>query len=1072
MSTKTMRTSVRKILHLIGIALLVGFPSTEADDTDIYLNPSVPTGSEPLVMFSIDYRSNLGSTVCSNLNSCPEADFYLARPETAPFVPVSGKFTFFDHLRLALRLVFADLDGISVGLMLNHDNSNNCAGPQPNNNKCSNGGYIALGFDTFDAADTNGHKAAFHDILNAMPTPGGNVSHSMQGAELFFEFFRYLTGQGIYNGRNGYTDYGTNQAQNLSNDGAAYDWDSTIESGANYVSPLGSAGACAKIFTINMMFQVSNQESDSNAAIEDTQANGGMAGIGNVPNNGPFETVIDYLNDVDLADGNFGTVSDIDGTQNVTSYFVVDPRFINNTTTQYAINGGTVRPLELGDDPQALIDTLTEIFNQILSVSTTFVAASVPVNVFNRAEIVDNVYIAIFQADGTGYPLWPGNIKKLKFSQTTLADGSSDLTLVDANGNDAIAADGRIRFSALTFWTDSAALPTADPNSEEVDGADGRVVNRGAGGQQIPGFLSDIPSFTNADGGRQIYYNSGGSLVDFDADNATGAALKAVLGAGSNAEAAEIIAFTRGIDIDNWDGDSSNIDARPWMMGDALHSRPVPINYGARGGYSTSNPAIFIAMGTNDGHLRFIRNTTTGGAESGEEVWSFVPFEVMGVLNTLRTNTTVSPPHPYGVDGPSTVWMDDANGNGTVDPGEDVWLFFGLRRGGSAYYGLDISDPENPALLWTITPSSSGFGDLGATFSQPRVAMMESPLGTRPLIVVGGGYDFDKDSGNGTDDSVGNAIYVIDAETGALVWNAEDGNGGGAAIDRHPDMDDSIPSDVALFDSDGDGFSDRAYVGDTGGRVWRVDLKGSDNAQWTASLIADVGRHTSTGSAGEIDRRFFHRPDVVQSRDSIGAFDAVVIGAGNRPDPLDKDFEAENWVYMIKDRNTVAGTGADTGYEHVDFGDVTDNCLQNASCGGSAPDITNGWALELTADGEKSLASPLTIGGIVFFTSFLPPGSVGSSSCAPAEGNGNLYAVNLQDATAVFNYNAADDDPGQGDDPNSAADRSTLLASEGIPAEVVPLPSEGSVLTPQLSVVEVPGNTRWRTYWYQLEDDG
>ena len=36
---------------------------------------------------------------------------------------------------------------------------------------------------------------------------------------------------------------------------------------------------------------------------------------------------------------------------------------------------------------------LRNIFQQILSVSTTFVAASVPVNVFNRAEIIDNVYI-------------------------------------------------------------------------------------------------------------------------------------------------------------------------------------------------------------------------------------------------------------------------------------------------------------------------------------------------------------------------------------------------------------------------------------------------------------------------------------------------------------------------------------------------------------------------------------------------------------------------------------------------------------------------------------------------------
>ena len=51
--------------------LLVVFPlcalilGVHADDTDVYLNPSVPSGAEPQIMFTLDYRSNLGSTACS-----------------------------------------------------------------------------------------------------------------------------------------------------------------------------------------------------------------------------------------------------------------------------------------------------------------------------------------------------------------------------------------------------------------------------------------------------------------------------------------------------------------------------------------------------------------------------------------------------------------------------------------------------------------------------------------------------------------------------------------------------------------------------------------------------------------------------------------------------------------------------------------------------------------------------------------------------------------------------------------------------------------------------------------------
>ena len=57
-----------RVLHFIGgLALSALTGLTLADDTDIYMNPrgSLPPGSEPMVMFSLDYRPNLGSTACN-----------------------------------------------------------------------------------------------------------------------------------------------------------------------------------------------------------------------------------------------------------------------------------------------------------------------------------------------------------------------------------------------------------------------------------------------------------------------------------------------------------------------------------------------------------------------------------------------------------------------------------------------------------------------------------------------------------------------------------------------------------------------------------------------------------------------------------------------------------------------------------------------------------------------------------------------------------------------------------------------------------------------------------------------
>ena len=143
-------------------------------------------------------------------------------------------------------------------------------------------------------------------------------------------------------------------------------------------------------------------------------------------------------------------------------------------------------PLALKENPDELVATLQEIFRQILSVSTTFVAASVPVNVFNRAEITDNVYIALFQVDEQARPYWVGNVKKLRLAGAN--DASADGVLVDSTGTPAIAADGRIRFDALTDWTIPQALPPADANIGEVEGRDGRVVARGGAGQRHPGY--------------------------------------------------------------------------------------------------------------------------------------------------------------------------------------------------------------------------------------------------------------------------------------------------------------------------------------------------------------------------------------------------------------------------------------------------------------------------------------------------------------------------------------------------------------------------------------------------------
>ena len=938
------------------------------------------------------------------------------------------------------------------------------------------------GLQSFDSTDSNGAKADMLAALNALPSPQGNLSHPYQGKEMYFELFRYLTGQAWHNAHLGWEDYGSNDNDNLDTDFPDLAWDSGIESGSNYITPFvdTAAFACSQAYAVNIMFQTTNQDGDADDEIEASIASGGLA-IG--VNNPSFNDVVNHMYSTDLAPSpSNGFWPEIEGNQNVQSYFVAAQ--VNNSTNGYAASGGTISAIEL-TNPAVLLQDLRAIVSEILSVSTTLVAASVPVNVFNRSDISDNIFLAQFEVDANARPYWNGNLKKLKLEETIDSLGSKSLALVDVNSANAISADGRIAFDALTYWTDALNLPTAvDP---EVDGKDGRAVARGGAGQIIPGFLGGAKSIgdSNSATTRTVYTETAAGTALMELSVTDGAALQADLGAATVEEAENLIRWLRGQDVDDQDVDTDVTEARGWIMGPPLHSRPLPINFGARSaGYTSSNPDIRIYMGSDDGFMHSFRNTDALGGESGEEDWAYMPREVMDAVTVLRSNSPSSA-HPYTVDGAPSAYVVDTDGDGTIgldglgnpDPTDQVLVFFGLRRGGNSYYALDVTDPDSPAMAWTLT-NTGDFSELGMSFSTPRVGSVKFGVTSTPVIIFGGGYDPDKDSG-AADDDEGNAIFVVNALSGALVWKATLGGTTGnqtSTLYHHSAMVDSIPSDLATVDTNADGNIDRLYVGDIGGTVWRVDLPEgtTDNrTDWFVSEVANLGLDDISPVASSNDRRFFHRPDFVPSSDDAGAFDAVIIGSGNRADP--RDIASSNWFYMLKDRNTVTGSVATTAFNHADYdsslnttglGDITDTCITDDICF-AQENLTNGWKLELEEPGEKVLAPAVTAFGTIFFTSFLPEGSGAEAGtiCAPSEGGGRLYAVNIRNGAPANNYN----ETGASADSITKTDRFSTLASGGIPAEVVPIGDY--ILPPDLSPESTGGRSFWKTFWFEKNID-
>lgn len=1061
-------------LKFLSAGLLVSLSLIgQADDTDIYYLTNTANSAPPMLMLNFDYRPNLGNHLCTAGPDCladlgAEINSYIN-------VAAGNSVKSFDAMRATMASLLDDFEGIQVGLMMSHDD--NCTGSSrsgPSKTKCSNGGYILRGFKELQAGDANGAKAELMTILYDIPTPQGNVSHQMQGKEVYFEFFRYLSGQGIYNGHLGYKDFGDNDKNtNLDSDFPGASWDTSIESGSNYISPLTGAQDCTNIYAVNILFQVSNQDDDSDDAIQDSLANGGMALTGN---NIDFDDVIRYMFQNDVA-------SSVDGNQNVQSWFFATQ--VNTTTNGYAEAGGTQEAMawsDSGDGYQQLRLDLLEIGRSVLSESSTFVSASVPVNVFNRAEIDDNLFIALFSVDATGAPQWPGNLKKLNIQETVI-DGVPTLQLVDTNGVNAVASDGKIRFDALTLWTDPGTLPAppVTPLTPEeefmVAGKDGRFVTRGGAGQQIPeATLTNPPIILGGTDlvstSRRILLEptSGNTLLEMEVDLDTAATLLVEMGLGLVNDVVDVLYWLFGID-------PATGNPRDWSLADSVHSRPTPINYGALGSHTQENPDIRILMGSNDGLFHMFRNTLADGTESGVESWAFLPRSMLGELPRLADNTIGTPPHIYGLDGEVVLFTEDLNNDGTLDAsgGDKVYAIVGQRRGGQNYYALDISDPDAPSLLWTLEGGTGDFTELALSFSTPQIVKVQYGAGNiKNALLFGGGYNGGWDLGTGlrvgkdlgdapdTPDK-GNAIFLVDIDTGALIWKVTYDLVPAATSTEYSvsDMTDSFPSGAQALDTNDDGYHDRAYIGDSGGAIWRLDFPRStvtDNraSAWQAVKFSDLD-----GVAANEDRRFFHRPDIVHTTIGGTPVDMLITGSGDRAAPTDTT--VDNWIYAIKDYNTqtLPDPTTWTPITHADLGDVTADCFTTSNC---SADLSKGWKLQLSEAGEKMLSTPVTVRGSVFFTTYLPGGEGSAGACSPSIGGGRAYNVSLFDGSPEKNRNIIDDNGNQS--PSTHNDRFMVLASPGIPSDVVAL-SPSFLLLPDLSVERTNTGSYWKTYWYQ-----
>lgn len=615
------------------------------------------------------------------------------------------------------------------------------------------------------------------------------------------------------------------------------------------------------------------------------------------------------------------------------------------------------------------------VFLDILSSTSRFTAPSIATNAFSRVRSIDDAYIASFIPQAN--PRWPGNLKKLRIGENTV--------LLDQTGQPAIdSGTGQIRDTSKTYW------------SSEIDGS---AVEKGGAGEQLANM--DIAQ-------RKVYTDTGdnGELQDFDTDNDQITEL--LMAAEDSSERNKLIRWARGWDELDEDDDGNKLETKPWILNDILHSKPQAINYGAINGHSKENPDIRIVFGTNGGFLHMLDTQT------GEENWAFHPMHLTEITKVLYYNDSLNS-HPYGVDGQVALFLDDKNLDGSITASDKAIIIFGLRRGGNYYYAMDVTDPDDPKLLWRISEANTDFSELGQSWSKPQTGRIAGY--DNPVAIFGAGYDTQKDivdgDGNpivGSDDTMGRGIFIVDLYTGQLVQSFTPASNSGKNISVN--ITDSIAAPVKPLDSDGDGYIDRVYAVDTGGNIWRADLAGkvipANGGNWSIFKFAELG-----GDDASNDRRFHNQPDVLQTVYKGVSYDAVVIGSGDRPHPNEE--LVQNAFFMLKDTGLISTCyGTDDGCNTAipdpiilsDLYDASENLIQTTAEETQQAEINEllskkGWYFQLEGHGEKNLGKAVTAGGNVVFTTYTP-GKVALTECSIAEGTQRVYAVNLHNATAVF----------------------------------------------------------------------
>ncbi|MDQ7983361.1 PilC/PilY family type IV pilus protein [Pseudomonas sp. G34] len=419
------------------------------------------------------------------------------------------------------------------------------------------------------------------------------------------------------------------------------------------------------------------------------------------------------------------------------------------------------------------------------------------------------------------------------------------------------------------------------------------------------------------------------------------------------------------------------------------------------------NRTPIIAVGANDGMLHIFNASLS--SSGGSELFAYVPRNVLGSLYAL---TDPAYTHRYYVDGTpafSDVWINSAWKTIVVGT---------TGAGGKSVFALDVTNPDSmgsSSVLWEFTAP-----DMAFPIQQPKIVALAN--GKFGVIVSSGFVNATVSTGQ---------VWILDAANGSVIKKFSLTTSGGMG-------------EPLAVDMNNDRVADRIYVGDTAGKLWRMDITDANPANWatpnapiftavdgsdraqsiTAPLSAALNKDGSalvlfgTGSFYQVTDT-----DLLQNQ-RIESFYGLI----DRNTPISRTDLQEQTI--INER-TAAGTNLGRAVSKTSLGDA------------------KGWYLDLlwkqaqggsnALTGERVVSRPVLRNGAVVFSTLTP-------SSDPCAGGGSSWVMALD----VFSGSRLDQAFFDADSNGTldGNDYYTDAAGNKIPYSGIKSPQYGAIKTP------------------------